>query len=173
MASKTKAMCLTAMFAVLMMLGAWIAVPTVPPFTMQTFVLYCMVCLLDGKKMLGAVAIYMFLGVVGLPVFAGFQGGVGVLFSGSGGYLVGFLGMALLRFIKPTRSTLWSVVLMIVGTLLSYVCAVLWYAVLFTGLSLAGVAAATATCVLPFIIPDFVKGVAAVLVSKRLKRFVE
>ena len=167
-------MCLTAIFAVLMILGAWIAVPTVPPFTMQTFVLYCMVCLLDGKKMLGAVSLYLLLGVVGVPVFAGFRGGVGALFGATGGYLIGFLLMSVLRLLKrPSRhDTAFSVVVMAAGTVASYAAATVWYALLFTGGSAAGLWTAMLACVVPFVIPDCLKAVAALLVSKRLKRAV-
>ena len=173
MASKTKAMCVTAMFSVLLMLGAWIAVPSVPPFTLQTLVLFCMVCLLDGKTMFGAVAVYIALGAVGLPVFAGFQGGVGVFVSATGGYLVGFLLMAGLRWLWPSHRFRHSLIVMSIGILLSYFCAVVWYAALFTGLTAHGFWAAMLTCVVPFVLPDAAKAVAAVWLSRRLSRFMK
>ena len=54
--------------------------------------------LLGGKRCSLAVLVYILLGLVGLPVFAGFSGGVGVLFGTTGGYIIGFLASALLMW---------------------------------------------------------------------------
>ena len=69
------------MGAALIAVCAWLTVPAAIPFTMQTFAV-CLIAALFGRRTgHGAVGMYLFLGAVGLPVFAGFQGGFGVLFG--------------------------------------------------------------------------------------------
>ena len=88
---KTYDMALTAMGAVMLAICSWISVPTAVPFTMQTFGLFFILDVLGGKRATGAVFVYILLGAAGLPVFAGFTGGVGVLAGATGGYIIGFL----------------------------------------------------------------------------------
>ena len=52
--------------------------------------------LLGGKKGFVSILVYILLGAVGLPVFSGFKGGIGVLFGTTGGYIVGFILIALI-----------------------------------------------------------------------------
>ena len=87
---KAKDLCYTALMAVLISVCSWISIQTVVPFTMQTFAVFCALELLGGTRGTMAVAVYLLLGAVGVPVFAGFTGGVGILFGTTGGYLLGF-----------------------------------------------------------------------------------
>ena len=73
----TKDMTLIAMFAVLMAVCSWISIPTQVPFTLQTFAVFCTLGVLGGKRGFFAVLVYVLLGAVGVPVFAGFTGGIG------------------------------------------------------------------------------------------------
>ncbi len=169
---RVRSMCLTAMMTVLLMIGAWITIPTVPPFTMQTFVLYAMLILLNGKQMTAAVAVYILLGAVGLPVLAGFQGGIGALLGPTGGYLIGFLLISLLHTLPflVTKPLCRYIVAVTLGTVLTYLCAVIWYAAVFTGMTAAGIGAAAVVCVVPFVLPDIMKASLAYAVCSRLKR---
>ncbi len=84
----------TAVLAVLSQIS--IPLPSGVPVTMQTFaVAFCGV-VLGWKLAVASTAVYILLGVVGVPVFAGFSGGAQVLVSYTGGFLFGFLFMALL-----------------------------------------------------------------------------
>mgnify|MGYP002511586593 CR=1 FL=1 len=70
----------TALFAVLMAVCAWISTPKTPisvPFTLQTFAMFAALTTLGGRRGLWAVVVYLLMGLVGLPVFTGFQGGPG------------------------------------------------------------------------------------------------
>ena len=85
-------MILVSLFAALTAVGAFITIPFQPvPFSLQT-----LFTLLAGM-VLGSVAgpasqiIYIFLGIIGLPVFAGFKSGIGILIGPTGGFIFGFV----------------------------------------------------------------------------------
>ena len=61
--------------AVLIAACSWISVPLTVPFTLQTFAVFCVLELLGGKRGTAAIGLYILLGAVGVPVFAGFTGG--------------------------------------------------------------------------------------------------
>ena len=92
---KTIDMAYIALFAVLMAVCSWISIPAVVPFTLQTFGVFVAVSVLGGKRGTLAVVLYLLMGIVGLPVFAGFSGGLGVLLGSTGGYIIGFVFTAL------------------------------------------------------------------------------
>lgn len=154
-----------AMSTALMALCSWITLPAAVPFTLQTFGWLLTMGLMGGKWGSVAVAVYLLAGSVGLPVFAGMQGGFGVLLGATGGYLFGFLlaafGMWGLERWIPTKS--W--VSMSVGQLLCYTAGTLWYQGFYAqgdGLWLV-----VSTCVLPFILTD---GLKIWLASRAVKR---
>ena len=96
--SKTLDMAYIALFTVLIAVCAWISIPTLVPFTLQTFGIFLATAVLGGKRGSLAVAVYLLLGAVGVPVFANFTGGLGMLLGVTGGYLVGFLFVALVMW---------------------------------------------------------------------------
>ncbi|MBN1474770.1 MAG: biotin transporter BioY, partial [Syntrophaceae bacterium] len=80
-----------ALFGALTAAGAFIIIPLPPvPITAQTFFLNVAAVLLGGPLAAASQFIYIMLGVVGMPVFAGGKAGLGVLFGPTGGYLIGF-----------------------------------------------------------------------------------
>ena len=88
---RTQELARAALFAALIAICSWISIPTAVPFTLQTFAVFLALGVLGGKLGTLSVAVYLLLGAVGLPVFAGFQGGLGALLGATGGYLAGFL----------------------------------------------------------------------------------
>ena len=68
---------------------AWITIPLAVPFTLQIFGVFMALRLLGGKKGTLSILVYIALGAVGLPVFSGFQGGIGVLAGPTGGDIAG------------------------------------------------------------------------------------
>ena len=75
--SKTYDLVYIAVFAVVMAVCSWISIPAQVPFTLQTFGVFMAVGVLGGKRGTLAVLVYVLLGAVGVPVFAGFSGGIG------------------------------------------------------------------------------------------------
>ena len=87
----TRDMALVALMTALMAICSWISIPTTVPFTLQTLGVFLACALLGGKRGSLAVFVYLLLGALGLPVFAGFSGGAGALLGSTGGYILGFL----------------------------------------------------------------------------------
>ena len=88
---KIKDIVLISLFSAIIVICSLITIPSVIPFTLQTFALFTIIGILGTKKAFLSVLLYLLLGAVGLPVFSGFRGGIGHLFGVTGGYLLGFL----------------------------------------------------------------------------------
>ena len=86
---KTRDITLISVFAALITVCAWISIPAPIAFSLQTFGVFCTLYMLGGKRGFFAVLVYESLGIVGLPVFSGFRGGLGVLLGPGGGFLMG------------------------------------------------------------------------------------
>ncbi len=164
---RLKELVYVAMSCALICVCAWITVPTPIPFTMQTFAILTISYFLGAKAGTLSVLIYLLLGAVGLPVFSGFQGGLGYLLGPVGGYLFGFvICAALVGLLSKTK--LPSYASMALGILCCYAAGTVWYAVTYGGGE--GIWQIICLCVVPYIFPDCAKAALSVLVVRRLKR---
>ena len=77
--------------AILCVIGPLVIPIGMIPMSLTNMVIYLAIILLDKKRATISVVIYLLIGFVGLPVFAGFTGGVGKLLGPTGGYLIGYL----------------------------------------------------------------------------------
>ena len=170
---KVRNMALCGLFAALLTLCAWISLPGAGVvFTLQTFGVALTLLLLGGKRGTIAVFVYLLLGVVGLPVFTGFQGGIGTLLNVTGGYIIGFLVWALLYWLITAFAPQKQVLAMIAGLLVCYTFGSLWfYSLYLQGGSVMGLRAFLLKCLVPYLLPDAVKLSLAFLLASRLKRF--
>lgn len=159
-----------AMSTALISVCAWISVPSAVPFTMQTFAVFLAAGVLGSRRALAAVSLYVLLGAIGLPVFAGMQGGLGVLVGATGGYISGFLPAAFIAGLRRSgkRDKMVDIILMILGLLVCYTFGTLWYALGYLG-GMEGIGAALTACVLPYLIPDLLKILLAAAVARRLR----
>ncbi len=173
---KTQDMAYIALFAVIIAICAWISVPAEIPFTLQTFGVFLAVGVLGGKRGTLSVLIYLLLGMAGVPVLAGFTGGIGHYAGNTGGYLVGFLFAALVMWAMERflGKKLWVLALsMVVGMAVYYVFGTVWFMVLYSRRTGAiGVWAALSMCVIPYIVPDVIKIVLALSVSRKLQKVI-
>ena len=181
---KTIDLVLIGAFAALMAICAWITIPGTVPFTLQTFGVFLTFYLLGGKRGTLAVLIYILLGAVGLPVFSGFKGGVGVLIGTTGGYIIGFLFSALVMWAlnKPLlklegRNRIAGLAVpfgeMLMGLVVCYAFGTVWFLIVYTQTKgTVSLATCLSWCVIPFIIPDMIKMTLAILLGYRLKPFV-
>lgn len=174
---KTRSMVYIALFAVLMAVCAWISVPAAVPFTMQTFAVFLAVNVLGGRRGTTAVAVYILMGAVGMPVFSHFTGGLGVLLQANGGYILGFLLIALIMwgFESLSANRSWVRILsMLLGLVFCYAFGTAWFMLLYTRSTGAiGLGAALLWCVVPYILPDLIKLSLSLLLSRRLKKLVK
>ena len=163
-----------AVCAALMAVCSWISIPATVPFTLQTFAVFCSLGLLGGRRGTAAILVYLLLGALGVPVFAGFSSGIGILFGTTGGYLLGFILMGLVywlgeRLSMDSRNI--RIISMILGLLLCYAFGTAWFMFVYarqTGAIALGTA--LAWCVVPFLLPDLVKMALALLLSGRLRK---
>ena len=174
--SKTYDIVYIAVFAVIMAICSWISIPTTVPFTLQTFGVFIAVGILGGKRGTLAVLVYIILGAIGVPVFSGFTGGVGILAGTTGGYIIGFLFSALVMWLMekiPGKRSVIQVISMIVGLIVCYAFGTAWFMIVYSRANGAvGLAAVLGWCVIPFIIPDLVKIAFAYVLSRKLKKYV-
>ncbi|MDR3137187.1 MAG: biotin transporter BioY [Coriobacteriales bacterium] len=171
--SRTRSLVWCGLCIALLAVGAFITVPFGPiPFTLQTMILGIIVCLLAPSEMILAIGGYLLLGVLGFPLFAGMRGGLGVLLGPTGGFLLGFFVAALLiaalRHLTATRlaraNSRWprlrlDISSVVILSLVSYALGCGWFMVV-AGTSLE---AALTSCVVPFLIPDILKALAALV----------
>ena len=80
---------------------SWITVPMTVPFTLQTLAVFAVLLLLGGERGTIATLVYVLMGAIGIPVFAGFSGGLGILLGSTGGYIIGFIFIGLLAQYLP------------------------------------------------------------------------
>lgn len=174
---------LTALFAALIAAGAYIAIPIGPvPITLQGFFMISAAILGGWRIGLSSVSLYLIAGALGLPVFSGGTGSIAHFMGPTGGYLLGMLPAAFLTgFIselgiryryahrenqaKAMSSATFAAVMIAIGALAGsltvYVIGVPWLkAVLNMEWS-----AAFKTGMIPFILGDAIKLVAAVAVG--------
>ena len=165
-------MAYVAIFAVTIAICSWISIPTTVPFTLQTFGIFLAVGVLGGKRGTLAVLVYLLLGAVGIPVFAGFSGGVGCLLGSTGGYLVGFLFTALVMWAmeRLMGKKLWVLALsMLLGLVVCYAFGTVWFILVYARTTgEIGLLTALGWCVFPYILPDLIKIALALVLCRRL-----
>lgn len=161
-----------ALGSVLIAICAWISIPTTVPLTMQTFAIFFVLSALGGKRGTTAIIVYVMLGAAGVPVFAGFTSGIGILLGNTGGYIVGFilLGLIYWMLIGLLGKKLWAEIFaMIVGLFTCYAFGTAWYMIVyFQEKGAIGLAVVLWWCVIPFIIPDLVKLGLALAMARRI-----
>ena len=168
----TRDLAYIAVFAVLLAICSWISIPMTIPVTLQTFGVFLACIVLGGRRGTISIIIFILLGAVGIPVFSGFTGGIGIILGNTGGYIVGFIFTALIMWLfeKLFNGALWAtIVSMILGLIVCYAFGTAWFMIVYAKASGAvGLATVLGWCVIPFIIPDIVKIILALIVGKRL-----
>lgn len=165
-----------AMFAAIITICAQIQIPTAVPFTLQTLGVFVASAMLGWKRGTLSVAVYILLGLIGVPVFAGFSGGAGVLFGLTGGYIIGFLFTAFIVGFMCDKlgRKLWVLALsMALGLLACYVFGTVWFMLIYNyTMGSISLVSALGMCVVPFLLFDAIKIAAAVVFVNRLDKVV-
>ena len=155
---------------------AWISVPVAAiPVTLQTLSVALVGALFGWKRALCAVFCYILMGLAGIPVFAGFKAGTAALFGPTGGYIFGFLFLALfpaLAKLLPVKNR-WGRIsifygFMLLGLSVCYAFGTLWFVLMYR----CGWGYALMLCVVPYLPFDAVKLFLAAFLAVRLERHV-
>lgn len=163
---KLQTMTRCALCAAVMAVCAWLAIPVGDvAVTMQTFGLFLTLSLLGGKGGTLVCLLYLLVGAVGLPVFTGFQGGIGVLIGPTGGYLWGFLAAALVFWLLEGRCP--QFLALVLGISACYLCGTAWY---YFAWAHGGLWLILLKCVLPYLIPEAAKLTLALFLARRLEK---
>jgi biotin transport system substrate-specific component len=163
-----------AIMAALMCILGPVSIPIGPvPISLTTLVIYLSAMLLGAKLSTVSCGIYLLLGLVGLPVFSEFQGGIGKLAGPTGGYIIGFIFTAIICGIFADKFRDKPVLIfigMVLGTIVTYAFGTIWFIIMMQ----ANPAYAMSVCVIPFIPFDICKMIIALIlgsaVYKALKK---
>ena len=165
-------------FAAIIAVCSWISIPLTIPVTLQTMAVCITAGLLGAKRGTLTVIVYLFIGLVGVPVFSNFSAGVGQLMGPTGGYLIGFIFTALIigAAAELLGDKLWVYVIsMLVGIAVLYAFGTAWFIIVYNraNADAVTVSGALAMCVVPFIIPDLIKITLATFFCTALKKHIK
>ena len=174
---KTLDMVYTAVGVVLIAVCSWICIPMTVPFTLQTLAVFAVLLMLGGERGTLAVFVYVLMGAIGLPVFSGFSGGLGILAGNTGGYIVGFIFIGIIYSIsirifgsKPHV----EIIALLAGLLVCYAFGTAWFMYVYMrNTGAVGLMTVLSWCVFPFIIPDLVKMAIAFTISRRVRKVIK
>ena len=172
----TRSLVLCALMAALTAICSQIQIPLpMVPINLALFAVHLSGALLGWKYGALSMVVYALLGVIGVPVFAGFGSGPAVLFGKTGGYILGFGAAALIYWLVTARlgaSLPVSILACVLGLLVCYTFGTAWFLVAYArSVGPISLTAALGMCVFPFVLPDLIKLALAVLLSRRVGKF--
>lgn len=170
---KIKDMVNIAMMAAVISVLSPISIPLVGevPISLATFAVMLAGSVLGARKGSMAVIIYLLLAAIGVPVLAGWTGGVGKLIGVTGGFLFGYIPLAFFTGLGAEKSLksdnmIWLTAGMLIGNAVLYAMGTVWF--MFTTQS--DLMTALMACVIPFLIGDAVKMAVTQLIASQLLR---
>lgn len=172
----------TALLAVLAQVH--IPMPFEVPLSLQTFAVALCGYILGWKSGILSVMGYVFLGAVGIPVFSGLRGGIGVLLGPTGGFLIGFVVLACACgvsgwFLHPTsfedaskasfwkkKKTMLQIVFGLAGLVICHGMGILWYVIVSSN----SFSAAFFSVSLPFLFKDILSVIGGYFLARIIRR---
>ena len=165
-------MTFTALFTAVLCVVAPFSIPIGPiPLSLATFVIYLAAGALGWKYAAVSVLLYILIGTVGVPVFSGYRGGFDRIIGPTGGYIIGYIPLALATGAAAALSKkIWVLAFgMVIGTIVLYTLGTAWF-MFQSGNSLA---VSLALCVTPFLPGDAGKIAAACIIAPQLRAVTE
>lgn len=171
--SKSKALSLTipALFTALTVILSQVSIPIQPiPFTFSLLAIFLTGALLPPKQAFFSTLTYVMLGVVGLPVFAGFRGGLSVVLGFTGGFIVAYPIMAFVIALTiklgKNKSIIFAPLGILISLVICYTLGCAWYMIV----AKSSFSQAFSLCVAPFILFDVAKLFIASVFSIAIKK---
>lgn len=167
---KTKHLVFAALFTALIAVGAQIRVPLGPiPFTLQVPMVLLAGMLLGKKIGLVSITAYIFIGLIGIPVFAG-AGGLGSLVSPSFGFVLGFVPGVVITAIGGNKHTGRMVTFTLLGMAAIFICGIVYFSfimkvVIGTPMAFTEI---LMVAVVPFLLKDIILALLTVIFAKTL-----
>lgn len=141
------------------------------PITLANFIIYIYAVVLGAKKATIATVIYIFIGIIGFPVFSNYTGGISKIVSPTGGYIIGFIFIALITgvFYEKFECKKMAIIGAILGTIICYIIGTIWLKILINKTFLE----ALIIGVLPYIFLDLIKIVLAISIGDKIKKVIK
>ncbi|WP_081846654.1 biotin transporter BioY [Butyrivibrio sp. AE3004] len=182
-ASSVKDLCFIAVFTAMISILSQLSIPMPAgvPMTLQTLIIPLAGIVLGKKRGTYSTLLYLLIGAVGVPVFSGFSGGIGVLLNLTGGFLISFpilsltaglgdeLGHKLAKRTNFSKKFLYYIPLvlcLVIGATINYVFGTVWFMLSSKSTFIAGLSA----CVLPFIPTSVLKIIIVTVIGPELKK---
>ena len=179
--SRTTYLILCALFAALTAVCSYISIPlgfTPVPVNLATLAVFLAGGLLGKKYGAVSLAVYTLVGAAGIPVFAGFRGGVSVLAGPTGGYIIGYIAAAFLLGLLTElwlgeRHSRWQELILLILSMIAglgacYLLGTAWFMIS----THTGLWASLIACVFPFLPGDALKIAAGSLLVQRLRHLI-
>lgn len=167
----TKELILCALFASIIVILAQISIPlpfTTVPLTMLIFGIAVTGLILGSKLGTISVLIYLLLGIIGLPVFSKFTGGINVLLGPTGGYLLAAPLMAYIVGYTKEKSSF--PIIIFLGLALGLITTYLIGTIMFSKITGNTVYQSILYCVIPFIPTDIIKLILAYVIGSSVSK---
>lgn len=163
--NRLKLMIVAALFAAIIAVAAQIMINIPPvPFTLMTIAVMLTATILGAKYGTLAVTVYVVMGVIGIPVFAGMKGGFGIVLGPTGGYLIAIIPAALFVgwYLETFGHTkVQAIIANMIAVFIILVLGTIWLKVVadlpWIGAFKGGM--------LPFVLPDLAKAIAAAILG--------
>lgn len=166
---KTYMMVITAMMTAVTCVLAPLSIPIgLVPISFTNLAIYLSLYLLGWKMGTVSYIVYICIGAMGIPVFSGFSGGLSKLLGPTGGYIIGFIPVAIIAglVIEKNNNRIIQFVAMGLGTAVCYVFGTAWFCLVTE----SSVAAALGICVFPFIPGDIAKIIIAITIGSMIRK---
>ena len=164
-----KKLCLSGLFTAIIVICSWITIPSAVPFTLQIFAIV-LSCYVLGFYAFLSYFCYLLLGIIGVPVFSGFNFGISVIIGPTGGFLLGFIFTILISVIgrKLAQNQIVLFFITIIGLVACYIFGTIWYVFIYLKEDFTFIINAIKISILPFVLFDIVKIILAQFISQKI-----
>ena len=177
MKSRINDIVLISLSIILITISAWIEIPFIVPFTLQTLAIFIITGLFKFRISFLSVVIYIVMGIIGIPVFSGFQGGIGVLMKYTGWFLLGFILIPIIYNIINKliiKKNISLIISFIISLIIIYLIGSIWFYFVYTNMNdNVNFIDCIVISVLPFIIPDLFKLFISLILINKLSNIIK